>query len=163
MMVHLVCGKICSGKSTFARCLAREKNAVILSCDDLSLSLFSEGLGENHDGMMRRVQAYLHERAVDIARTGTEVILEWGFWTRIDRKNAEEYYAARNISVVWHYMDISGEALRAAIEKRNARVLSGEEKSYFVDAGLFEKMDSAFETPDEKEKAGWHIVARCEA
>ena len=150
-VVHLMCGRICSGKSHYAARLAEHTNAVILSCDDLSLSLFPEGLGERHDEMMLRVHAYLHERAADIARAGTDVILEWGFWKRETRRETQEYYASRGIAVRWYYMDTSDETLRAAIEERNRRVLAGEDRSYYVDEGLFEKMASAFEAPDATE------------
>ena len=39
--VHLICGKICVGKSTFAHTLANEKSAVILSCDEI-MTLFPQ-------------------------------------------------------------------------------------------------------------------------
>ena len=57
--VILICGRLCCGKSTLARKLADERGAVILSCDEVSLSLFPEGLGENHDAMTDRIKCYL--------------------------------------------------------------------------------------------------------
>ena len=38
--VIMMCGRICSGKSTYAKRLSREKNAVILSVDEITLALF---------------------------------------------------------------------------------------------------------------------------
>lgn len=32
--IHLMCGKICSGKTTFAEKLRKDINGVILSCDE---------------------------------------------------------------------------------------------------------------------------------
>ena len=55
-VVYLTCGKICSGKSTFARKLAKEKNAVILSCDELT-KLFPSA--ENHESVLEAVEKYL--------------------------------------------------------------------------------------------------------
>jgi predicted kinase len=160
-MVHLICGMISSGKSYYAAQLAKQENAVILSCDDLSLSLFPEGLGESHDAMMLRVHDYLFERAADIARTDTSVILEWGFWTRAARRQATEYYENLGISVKWHFMDVSESVLRSSVEARNKKVLAGEDRSYFVDEGLYQKMKSLFETPDETENLpGLTVIKR---
>ena len=36
----LICGKICSGKSTYAARLKKETNAVLLSVDEIMLDLF---------------------------------------------------------------------------------------------------------------------------
>ena len=47
--VIMTCGKICCGKTTYARCLQAAGNAVILSIDEITLSLFPEGAGEMHD------------------------------------------------------------------------------------------------------------------
>ena len=52
--VILLCGKICSGKTTYAQRLRTEKNAVILSCDELMLTLFPQGAGEHHDLLAQR-------------------------------------------------------------------------------------------------------------
>lgn len=37
--VIMTCGKICSGKSTYAQKLSKKYNAVILSVDEITLSL----------------------------------------------------------------------------------------------------------------------------
>ena len=88
--VLLICGKICSGKSYLARQLAAEKNAVILSVDEITRSLFPEGLGDRHDVLAARVRAYLLKKAGEIAACGTDVILDWGFWTRSMRQEARD-------------------------------------------------------------------------
>ena len=61
--VHLICGKICAGKSTFARTLAREKNAVILSCDEI-MTLFPQPEGdEAYADVSAKVKAFLLRKA----------------------------------------------------------------------------------------------------
>ena len=44
--VILICGKICSGKSTWAKALCRESGALCLSVDELMLALLPERLGD---------------------------------------------------------------------------------------------------------------------
>ena len=40
--VIMTCGMICCGKSTYAKKLQAEQNAVILSVDDITLTLFPD-------------------------------------------------------------------------------------------------------------------------
>lgn len=44
--VHLMCGKICSGKTTFAQKLRKEIKGVVLSVDEITLSLLGQDAGE---------------------------------------------------------------------------------------------------------------------
>ena len=51
--VMAICGKICSGKSYYAKQLKNKENAVILSCDKLTHVLFDNNLGDKHDEMSK--------------------------------------------------------------------------------------------------------------
>jgi len=44
--VIMTCGKICSGKSTYAKQICIENHAVILSVDEIMLSIFGQHSGE---------------------------------------------------------------------------------------------------------------------
>ncbi|MDE6745031.1 MAG: ATP-binding protein, partial [Oscillospiraceae bacterium] len=56
--VILICGKICSGKSFYAERLRKEHGAVMLSVDEITLSLFGQHIGEKHDEICERTQKY---------------------------------------------------------------------------------------------------------
>ena len=86
--VMAICGKICSGKSYYSKKIKEKENAVILSCDELTKILFDNNLGDKHDEMSKRIWEYLLTKAVDIVKTDTNVILDWGFWVGEDRKYA---------------------------------------------------------------------------
>jgi len=77
--IHLLCGKVCSGKSTFAKTLHQKNNGVILSCDDLMLCVFDEYLGDSHEEVANRCKEYLYQLATNIALSGTDVILDLDF------------------------------------------------------------------------------------
>lgn len=54
--VVMTCGKLCSGKTTYAKKLQKESKAVILSVDEIMLALFGQDAGEKHDDMcVRRI------------------------------------------------------------------------------------------------------------
>ena len=160
--VTLICGKICSGKSYYARQLAQESGAVILSVDEEMLKINPTGLfGDKHEEVAERVKKELLARCVELVRSGTQVILDWGYWKKVDRQQAEAFCEHNDLSYEWHYIDISAEQWRRNIAKRNQAVLSGEEKgSFFVDEELLHKLERNFETPFPEEMNGWHIHKR---
>ena len=153
--VHLICGKICAGKSTFARTLAREKNAVILSCDEI-MTLFPQPEGdEAYADVSAKVKMFLLRKAAEIVGTGTDVILDWGFWQKADRTETGMYFADQVISFEWYYLDISDARWRENIARRNA---APGPSDYFADEGLLQKCVRRFEAPDAEEARDWHII-----
>ncbi len=145
--VHLICGKICSGKSTYAQKLAQERNAVVLSCDELMLALFDPLLGDKHDEIAAKARDYLFKMAERIVRTGTEVILDWGFWTAKGRKEAAARIEKMDAEPVWHYLRTEESEWRRRIEKRNREVLARQTQAYYLDEGLMKKAEMLFEEP----------------
>ena len=149
-IIHLICGMICSGKSTYAKRLARERNAVILSSDDLTAVLPCD-----HDASYPIVHEFMRRKAAEIARCGADVILDWGFWNRSDREEITQYFRQQGLACRWYYMDTSQEALQRHIEKRNAAPTATE---FPVDEGLLSKCLSLFEPPAREEMDGWVIT-----
>lgn len=158
--VILICGMICSGKSHYARKLAKERNAVILSCDEISADIFHHAEGERFDDIAADIKRYLHKIAARIAGTGGNVILDWGFWTRAERREVSEYYTVLGIPFEWHYIDISETEWRCNIGLRNKAVSAGKTSDFFVDDGLVTKFLSRFEIPEREEIDRWHEFKR---
>lgn len=159
-MVYLLCGKLCCGKTHYAKQLAKSANAVVLSCDELMLALLPPLLGQGHDEALGRVKQYLFTKAADIAHTGASVILDFGFWSKKDREEASAFFKSRAIPLEWHYIDISEEHWKRNIAERNKRVLAGESPDYYVDDGLLAKCIAAFEVPRREEMDCWNINRR---
>ena len=155
---YLICGAICSGKTCFAKRLSSEKNAVILSCDEVENDLFQKNLGSAHDEMADRIHSYLLKKAAEIIRHGVGVILDWGFWRKADRENASNYFKALSIPYEWHYMDTSSEQRSKNIESRNQAVKKRNSSDYYVDSGLLQKCDSLFQPPGREEIDVWHCT-----
>ena len=155
--VFMLCGKIASGKSHYAEMLCRQESAVMLSVDELVLSILGSDLGEKHDEITTRVQAYLFEKSVEMVHAGANVLLDWGFWTREKRSVARKFYEDRGIVCEFHYIDVPDDVWRRNIEKRNRAVLAGETSAYFVDEGLMKKLEALFETPSKEEIDVWFV------
>ena len=148
---YLMCGKICSGKSTRARQIAQERQAVILSVDEITLALFGQDAGDMHDVYVARAQKYLYQKSLEILENGISVVLDWGFWTKGERREARDFYTARGIPYEFHYVRISDEEWHRRLDKRNQDVLNHAADAYYVDSGLRQKFASVFEAPDETE------------
>ncbi len=156
--VYLICGKICAGKTTYARMLAAGKRAVILSTDEITLAIFGQHLGDKHDEVVARVQNYLLEKSLEILKTGINVILDWGFWTRAKRDFIREYYASRGVQAEFHYIDVSCGRWQDNIAKRNKEVLEDNAPAYYVDSNLAKKFESIFEEPARSEIDVWYTL-----
>ncbi|MBE5774664.1 MAG: ATP-binding protein [Clostridiales bacterium] len=155
--VMLICGKIASGKSVYAEKLVEYENAVMLSVDELVLSILGSDLGDKHDEITGRVQAYLFDKSLEIVRAGANVLLDWGFWTRERRSAARAFYQERGVACEFHYIDVPEDVWRRNIAIRNQAVLDGKTDAYFVDEGLMQKLHSLFEAPERDEIDVWHV------
>ena len=149
--VILICGKICSGKSTYAEQLRVQNNAVVLSTDEITLALFGQHCGDKHNDYVERTQNYLFNKSLELIEVGINVILDWSFWLKEERDYAREFYNSRNIDCEFHYIDISDETWKVRLKKRNSEVLAEEISAYYVDDNLATKFASIFEVPGEDE------------
>ena len=153
--VFLVCGKICSGKSTYAKQLQAAGQSVILSVDEIMLAVFGLYAGEKHDEYAANVRHYLFQKSLEGIQAGVDVILDWGFWTKAGRNEAKAFYRSRNIECELHYLDISDEVWRARINHRNQSVIAGETTAYIVDSALAAKFEAIFEPLGKEEADVW--------
>ena len=155
--LHLICGTISSGKTTYARHMMEKSPALLLSVDEVTLALSSVIPPENHDLTTPLVKQWLMDKAREALAAGLDVIFDWGFWKKDERAEYERLLSAENIPHVWHYIDISNERWEEQIAKRNAAVLQGKTSAYFVDDGLKAKCVSWFEPPCREEIDVWYI------
>ena len=156
--VLIMCGKICSGKSTYAEKLKLENKAVILSVDELTLALFENQAGEKLDFYVEKLKKYFLKKSLDIVEAGADVILDWGFWTKKERDYAREFYDSRNISYQFYYMNVGIDEWKKRISKRNQEIKREQLEAYPIDKGLLSKVEKMFEEPDRKELKDMIII-----
>ena len=153
--VYILCGKICSGKSTYSQKLRKSQKAVILSVDDITLTLLGQNGGDTLDVYVEKLEQYFFQKSVEIIETGINVILDWGFWTKAERDFAKEFYNCRGIGYEFHYISISDGEWYRRLDRRNNDVLEKKSDAYYVDEGLAEKFKSIFEIPTKNEIDFW--------
>ncbi len=145
--LHLICGLIASGKTTYAQRLMAKNPALLLSVDEITLALDGILPPDRHDTATCRIKPLLLAKAYEALTAGLDVIFDWGFWQKEERSAMEAELRRRGTDHLWHYIDIPQERLAAQIAKRNEAVLRGECSAYFVDEGLMEKCISLFDAP----------------
>ncbi len=149
--VYLICGKLCCGKTTYSQKLCAENDVVLLSVDEMTLTVFGQNCGDKHDEYVLNAKKYLLSKSLELIDKNINIVLDWGFWTRKEREFAKDFYKSRGIDCELHYIDISDDVCKARIEKRNKAVLTDKTSAYYVDENLLDKFNSIFEAPSEDE------------
>ena len=150
--VYLICGRICSGKTTYAKKFCEDKNAILLSVDEIMISLFDQCCGPKlHMEYDRRIKAFLFNKSLEILETGVDVVLDWGLWTREERDFAKNFYKTRSIDCELHYIEVSDEVWEQQLNKRNNDVLENKTKAYYMELSRALEFASKFQKPEADE------------
>lgn len=154
MKVILLIGKICCGKTTYARTLP----GPLISCDQLMQTMFPGGCAEQHDVLAARARKYLLDLARQCAEAGVTPVVDFGFWTPALRREAIDVLGSCELD--WRYLDIPEDEWHRRIARRNAAIQAGQTapSDYFVDDGLLEKVSRLFVPPTQEELPGLTII-----
>lgn len=71
-----ICGKICCGKSYYAKQIKEKENAVVLSTDEATYDLIDNEQGELYDVFAERVNKYLMKKAEELRAQGMIPVLD---------------------------------------------------------------------------------------
>ena len=150
--VYLICGKICSGKSYYAKKLQGKVGGVILSPDEATYDLINNEQGEFYNIFCERLINYMNKKSIEIVKAGANVIYERGLWSKSERDKVKKFYKDNNIEFELHYIDISDDVWHKQIELRNKRIEEGNGGTdFYLDEGLMKKLISNFEEPENDE------------
>jgi predicted kinase len=147
--IHVLCGFIGSGKTTFAKRIEAETGAVRFTMDDWMIPLFGEHM--SRDGMNRRM-AFFEERfralAVKFVEHGADVILDFGFWKRPARDDIRRWAASVGAKTrMVHFAATLGECRARVL----ARTAAGNDGGYSVDGDMFDALVRLYEPPTSDE------------
>jgi len=155
--LHLMCGKIASGKSTLAKSLANEHRAILLSEDRWISRLYPAEVQTVTDYVRcaKRIRDVLGPLVIDLLGVGLDVVLDFPANTVADREWLRGLADAAGSAHCLHYLDVDDDTCRARLHARNER---GEHDFAATDAE-FDLITSYFRVPEEVE--GLVIVRHC--
>lgn len=147
--LHLMVGLPCAGKTTLAKQLEKELNALRLTPDVWHTRLFGQDLEHpDHDLRHDTIEDLLWGVAAPVLGHGVDVILDFGFWKRIEREDYRARAAAIGAPTVIHFLDVPEDVLFRRLDIRNE--LAADEVAYIPPALLREWL-SHMEAPDQEE------------
>ncbi|MFJ2478825.1 AAA family ATPase [Pseudomonas sp. NPDC087598] len=147
--LHLMCGKIASGKSTLAKSLAAEHRAILLSEDQWISRLYPGEVQTVQDYVRcaKRIRDVLGPLVIDLLGAGLDVVLDFPANTVADRAWLRGLADAGQSSHCLHYLEVDDDTCRARLHARNER---GEHDFAATDAE-FDLITSYFQVPEEAE------------
>lgn len=147
--LHLLCGKIASGKSTLANTLAAEHRAIVLSEDHWLASLYPGEIQAIADYLRcaQRVRGVLGPLVVNLLETGVNVVLDFPANTLANREWLLGLAQTANVPHRLHYLELDDATCRARLHARNAQ---GEHDFAATDAE-FDLITRHFSVPSEEE------------
>ncbi len=142
-------GLPCSGKTTLARQLEVERNALRLTTDEWHIPLFGQDANDpEHNARHSRIETMLWDVAGRALELGIDVILDFGFWAREERED----YRARAKSVgarsEVRFLDTPADELLRRLAIRNSQPSQG---VFHIPAEMMAAWITSFQRPTQDE------------
>lgn len=153
-MLHLLCGKIASGKSTLAAELGAAPACVVISEDQWLAALYQDEMQSVADYV--RVAAKLRKamtpHLVALLHAGVSVVLDFPANTRANRDWMRSVIEASSAGHQLHYLDVADALCKSRLHARN----QGGEHAFAATDEQFALITRYFEPPQEEE--GFNLV-----
>jgi len=147
--VYLMHGFIGSGKTTFAKQLAKEKQALRLTHDAVMVTLYGNNPPAEHfQEYYERVAKLLWIITAELVSIGSAVILDFGFWSREARDVARNRVVQLGGAPVMYAISCNLETMRERCLRRSE---SPGEENLVIDSHAFEKFFQLYEAPEKDE------------
>lgn len=122
----LLCGLPGAGKTTLAKKLAVERNALRLTPDEWIPVLYGNNLTQEQlDSVRGPVEVMQWQVAEQALRLGMSVILDWGLWSRREREDFRARAAALAANSELFFLDVATDELFDRLAARNANLPPG--------------------------------------
>ncbi|MEW9921626.1 AAA family ATPase [Marimonas sp. MJW-29] len=120
--LHLLCGKVASGKSTLSARLAKAPRTVVIAEDEWLATLYGEEMSTLRD--YARFSALLEQamapHILSLLRAGLSVVLDFQANTPTRRAWMRGLIDAAGVAHRLHYLDVPDTVCKARLRARNA-------------------------------------------
>jgi len=140
--LHLLCGKIASGKSTLASHLAQAGGSVLISEDQLLAQLYPGQIHSLADYLQhaQRLKIVLEPLVIAMLRAGTGVVLDFPANTLAQRAWLRALADRACVAHRLHFLDVDEDTCRTRLRERNERgehPFSTSEEQFALICGYF--------------------------
>jgi predicted kinase len=145
-------GLPCSGKTTLARQLEDEYSALRLTTDEWHTRLFGQDASAaEHDARHSLIEAMLWDIAARALALNVNVILDFGFWAKVEREDYRARAARLGADSEIHFLNVSGVELLERLRHRNAQLPDG---AFYIPETSLKEWIKFFQPPgpDELER-----------
>lgn len=115
--LFLTVGLPCTGKTTAARSIEIEHNALRLTKDEWVKALYGH---ENPQSAQDVIEGRLVQVGLRVLELGTNVVIDYGLWARDERSALRQAAADRNATVDMHYFELDPAEQRRRLDLRQA-------------------------------------------
>ncbi len=143
----VMCGKVASGKTTFARRFAENNDVMYISVDEWMLGIHGMDVPcSKHPGYIADIIRQLSKDIRKMLVLGMTVVMDFGFWTKDERDTLRN--AVSPFPVEIYYIPIEEEEQKQRLLERNERALKHHETdTYVMNLETLEALNQRFESP----------------
>jgi predicted kinase len=157
---HMIYGPVGSGKTTFGRAFAAERDAIFFCLDEWMATLFMMDAPQpiTLDWALPRVtrcEQQIWSVAQQLLARGTDVVLELGFFKREQRTRMRDLARTAGIPVETHVLEVPREVRRERVRLRNQGSAT---YTVEVDDAMFDWAEGYYEPLDADELAHAHLI-----
>lgn len=147
--LHLLCGKIASGKSTLAKSIATEHSAILLSEDQWLSRLYPDEIKSVADyvRLAYRIRDIIGPLVIDMLKAGMCVVLDFPANTLADRQWLRSLADDAQVKHRLHFLDVEDDICLARLHARNERA----EHDFAATDAQFRLITRYFQTPHTDE------------
>ena len=155
-VLHLICGKIASGKSTLARQLADDHRAILISEDHWLSNLYPDEMKTVQDyvKVSERLRGVIGPHVKSLLGAGLNVILDFPANTPGLRQWMRDIFEGAGVSHRLHYIDVPDAVCKSRLKQRN---LDGGHEFAPSDE-QFDLINQYFQPPSPQE--GFNLLTR---
>lgn len=147
--IHLMHGYIAAGKTTLAKKLEHELNAVRFTTDEWMVKLYGcTPAPEKYQEYESRIKEIIWELTAELIRKDINVILDFGFWRADERKQAIKRAKELNTSALFYVLEPDLNQLQIRNKQRN---VTQSDNQLIINDEAFSSLQEYFEpiTKDE--------------
>ena len=147
--LHLICGRIASGKSTLAAELGREAGTVVMSEDAWLAALYGDEMASIADYLRcaARLRGIVGPHVASLLKAGVSVVLDFQANTVEARDWMRGILDGTGAGHVLHLLDVPEDVCLARLQARNAR----RDHPFAVTEEQFRRISGHFAAPSPEE------------